>query len=214
MWHIIALHKMSEKYYPQLSNQQQLTDSGLSCQFYPDFFLSDNDRLFAELVTTLAWQQERLMMYGKLIDSPRLTVFYGDRGVSYKYTGAIQQAIGWTPLLAQLKTQVEKACGHQFNSVLANYYRDGNDGMGWHCDDERELGTQPVVASLSVGAMRDFYLRQKSHHQHKHRLTLPGGSLLVMSGDTQQYWQHSLPKRKRCVEGRVNLSFRYIHPST
>jgi alkylated DNA repair dioxygenase AlkB len=145
---------------------------------------------------------------------PRLTAWYGDATARYSYSGLDLTPQPWTPALLALRTQVEQATGVTFNSVLLNLYRTGQDSMGWHADDEPELGPEPVIASISLGATRRFRLRPRHSQQLPHAplgLDLPSGSLLVMRGTTQQHWQHAVPKTARPVGPRLNLTFRTIH---
>ena len=176
-------------------------------------FISEPDAsdLYQFFVENAPWQQDSIKMYGRQIDIPRLRAWYGDSGCSYRYSGIQLQPLPWTEPLMLLRRQVEKACDHRFNSVLLNYYRDGQDSNGWHSDDEPELGSQPVIASLNLGEVRRFRLR------HKNDKTLPplsvdlnSGSLLLMAGNTQHCWQHCITKTKRSVSGRINLTFRHV----
>lgn len=177
--------------------------------FTPDYA----GEVYQQLTESLAWRQDLIKIYGKEVKIPRLQAWYGDQTAKYEYSGLMMIPHPWTPLLDELKQQVESATGKQFNSVLANLYRDGCDGMGWHADNEKELGSRPTIASLSLGQIRDFDLRHIETGQ-KIRLTLQNGSLLVMSGDTQTFWQHSIPKRvskkHNSMAGRINLTFRKI----
>ncbi len=152
------------------------------------------------------------MMYGKAVPIPRMNVWYGDAGSAYSYSGLDLSPIPWTPLLLRLKNQLEDFLNTRFNSVLANHYRDGNDGVAWHSDDEPELGATPLIASLSLGATRRFSLRSRidSTEPPSHS-ELAGGSLLVMAGETQRCWQHQIPKTKKPVAGRINLTYRTVH---
>jgi alkylated DNA repair dioxygenase AlkB len=186
-------------------------DTGCELIYYPYFLADYATSLFASLHSTLNWQAEYLTMFGKVIQSPRLMALYGDNGVSYRYSGVEHYSATWTQNLTDINQSIAKIVGQSYNSVLANLYRNGEDSMGWHSDDERELGVNPVVASISLGAERDFILRNKSDTSEKHKFNLANGSLLIMRGQTQQYWQHSLPKRKRCTDPRINLSFRQVY---
>lgn len=164
---------------------------------------------YYQLKQDLLWREDSIVMYGKLIPIPRLQAWYGDAGVDYTYSNLTLSTVTWTPLLAKLREQVCLHCQHQFNAVLANQYRDQRDSVSWHSDDEPELGKHPVIASLSFGGERDFQLR---HNQSKQKLNLPlaPGSLLVMKGNTQSFWQHCIPKRTRQISPRINLTFRKI----
>lgn len=160
-----------------------------------------------QLREQLAWRQDRIMMFGKQIAIPRLQAWYGD--ASYTYSNLKLDPLPWTSLLETLRAHCEKVADSQFNSVLANLYRDGQDSNGWHSDDEKELGTNPVIASLSFGAERRFLLRHKVTSE-KLEFNLTSGSLLIMAGETQHHWQHTIPKTKRFVEPRINLTFRKV----
>lgn len=137
-------------------------------------------------------------------------MWYADTDVHYQYSGRDCRALAWPGSLLALRRLLEQKLQQSFNGVLGNYYRDGNDAMGWHSDDERSLGQQPLIASISLGAGRDFLLRRKDDHTHKLTLHLQHGSLLLMAGGTQQYWQHALPRRKNVADARINLTFRHI----
>lgn len=160
----------------------------------------------------LHWQQEWIMIAGKKVRVPRLVCWYGDRGAVYRYSGVDHQPLPWTAGLAELKQRVECVAGASFNSVLGNYYRTGADSMGWHADKEKELGDNPVIASLSFGAARRFLLR---HNRTREILGLElcSGSLLLMAGSLQHHWRHCVPKTPDCCEARINLTFRRIVPA-
>lgn len=163
------------------------------------------------LINDLDWQHYSLRLFGKVLPQPRLTAFYGDEGITYTYSGLTLQALPYTNLLEQIKAKIEKAYGLKFNCVLANYYRDGNDSMGWHSDDEPSLGDNPSIASVSFGAERSFHLKHKFNVQiPSQKLQLNNGSLLIMHGKSQTHWQHQLPKSKKVKGPRVNLTFRRI----
>lgn len=179
--------------------------------FYP-FFLGqlESDRLLHELMETIEWRQDWITIYGRSMPQPRLTAWYGDRGKSYTYSNITMHPTDWTSTLLDLKTRVEGITGVSFNSVLLNLYRNGNDSMGWHSDDEPELGPNPVIASLSLGGTRRFMLRHRREKDLKHQLELTSGCLLIMQGATQHNWQHQISKTKRQVLPRINLTFRKI----
>lgn len=168
------------------------------------------DALMAELREGLAWEVHRIRMFGRLVDSPRLSRWIGDPGASYVYSGIRFEPRPWHPSLLQLRRKLHALLGVDFNSVLANRYRDGRDAMGWHSDDERELGPCPVIASISLGATRRFVLKHRREPGRKLGLDLPNGSLLVMRGDTQSNYYHALPRTARAVPDRINLTFRRI----
>ena len=168
------------------------------------------DRWLRQLVAQTPWQQPRVRLYGREHPLPRLVAWYGDAQASYRYSGLSHQPLPWTPLLARIRAQVVEAVGQPFNAVLLNYYRDGQDSMGWHSDDERELGRNPVIASLNLGAARRFDLRRKGQSRIQHSLWLEHASLLVMGGPTQHYWQHQVAKMRSPCAPRLNLTFRSI----
>jgi len=164
------------------------------------------------LIATLPWQQPHITLYGRTHPVPRLQSWHGDAEAAYRYSGLAMTPAPWTPLLAGVRDQVSAACGHPFNSVLANLYRDGRDSMGWHADDEPELGESPWIASLSLGATRDFALRPKGGRRTALTLPLRHNQLLLMPPAMQRHWQHALPRRLRVGTPRVNLTFRLIQP--
>jgi alkylated DNA repair dioxygenase AlkB len=167
------------------------------------------DSLLQELIESTDWRQEEITVYGKSYLQPRLSAWHGD--LSYSYSGIRLEPLPWTPILLDLKARVEALTGNEFNSVLLNYYRDQNDSMGMHSDDERELGPQPAIASLSLGDERRFLLKHKNRKDLKTvKLALHSGSLLLMRGDTQQYWRHGINKETRPCGPRINLTFRAI----
>ena len=159
----------------------------------------------------LRWEQDHINMYGKTIPLPRWTAWYGDPGAAYAYSGIKSEPKPWNEGLLYLKERVEAATQTRFNSVLLNWYRDGQDSLNWHADDERELGSRPTIASVNFGETRDFVLRRNDDHQQKICIPLAAGTLLVMAGDLQQHWQHAVPVRKRVHGSRFNLTFRWIH---
>lgn len=165
--------------------------------------------LFARLMVDTEWRQETVQVYGKAHLTPRLSCWMGDAGLTYQYSNLVMQPTPWSAAVKRVRDMVESTSGEKFNSVLLNRYRNGADSNGWHSDDEPELGDEPVIASLSLGAARDFRLRHKQRPALSHTLTLGSGSLLIMRGATQRYWQHQIPKRARAEE-RINLTFRYV----
>ncbi|MFD2246565.1 alpha-ketoglutarate-dependent dioxygenase AlkB family protein [Pontibacter ruber] len=178
--------------------------------YAPVFFTKqESDVYFEQLQQSINWQQEEIRMFGKQLPLPRLTAWYGDKG--YTYSGLYNAPQPWLPVLLQLKERVEQASGHTYNSVLLNYYRSGQDSMGWHSDDEKELGRKPGIASLSFGGERTFAFRHRFRKEIKAvKITLQHGSLLLMQGPTQHFWQHQIPKTSRTTEPRINLTFRNV----
>jgi alkylated DNA repair dioxygenase AlkB len=186
-----------------------LPDSDVA--FFPAFFSgSDADRLLQELGETTAWRQESIKLYGKPVDIPRLTAWYGDAGAGYTYSGIANVPLPWTPTLLEVKRAVEEPSGVVFNSVLLNRYRTGKDSVSWHSDDEKEFGENPVIASVSFGDTRTFQFRHKKRKQLKASVELTHGSLLIMRGATQHNWLHQIPKTSRDVGERINLTFRVV----
>jgi len=168
---------------------------------------------FTALRGSVDWRRDRVRVFGRSHPLPRLHQWYGDPGTDYRWSGLCMRPQRWTDVLARVRDQVGAATGCRFNSVLVNLYRDGDDGMGWHADNEPEFGAEPVIASVSLGAERDFTLRRRDRRGRTEVLPLPHGSLLIMAGPTQRHWQHALPKRRRVREPRINLTFRYCTPS-
>jgi alkylated DNA repair dioxygenase AlkB len=178
---------------------------------YPLFFpQAEADRLLQELLTTTPWRQESIKLYGKSIDVPRLTAWYGDEGMGYTYSGIVNEPQPWTPALLEVKRAVEVPAGVMFNSVLLNRYRSGKDSVAWHADDEKEFGENPVIASVSFGGTRTFQFQHKKRKDLKASVELTHGSLLIMRGATQHKWLHQIPKTAKDVPERVNLTFRAV----
>lgn len=169
------------------------------------------DILQRTLRDDVPWEVHKIRMFGRQVDSPRLSCWMGDPAARYRYSGTEFVPEPWHPALLPLRDQLGEFCGHAFNSVLLNRYRDGDDGMGWHSDNEPELGPAPVIASLSLGAARRFLLRRRDDHAKKAEVLLDHGDLLVMGGQTQRHYQHSLPKSARPLAERLNLTFRWIN---
>jgi alkylated DNA repair dioxygenase AlkB len=171
------------------------------------------DALLAQLTAEVAWEQRNIRIFGHEMPQPRLTAWYGDPAARYTYSGLSWEPRSWTPALQRVRQHIEAATATRFNSVLLNLYRDGRDSMGWHADDEPELGSEPAIASLSLGATRRFRLRPRAGLVTPPlSLDLPGGSLLLMRGATQRHWQHALPKTTRPTGARLNLTFRWVGP--
>ena len=174
---------------------------------------AEADALLQALASEIPWEQHHVRLFGRTLPAPRLSCWIGDPGAAYTYSAVRFEPRPWTPQLAALRDRLNAAFGAGFNSVLANRYRNGADGMGWHSDDEPELGLQPRIASLSLGAPRRFLLRERGGPWRGERL-LEHGSLLWMAGDSQARTQHSLPKTARPVGERLNLTFRRIAGSS
>jgi alkylated DNA repair dioxygenase AlkB len=195
-------------------------DAGLVRLAMPDADVSHLDCLelaepgkqtLRRLIAEIPWRCQEVTMWGRKMRQPRLTAWYGDPGSRYAYSGIDLDPLPWTPLLSDIKARIEAAAGSTFNSVLLNFYRDHHDSVGFHSDDEPELGARPVIASLSLGEERTFIFKHKRLKTAEPvRLHLASGSLLLMKGDTQHYWRHGVPKEKRPCGPRVNLTFRTI----
>lgn len=175
------------------------------------YTIEEGQTLLADLTTHIAWEQKPIQFMGKMVMQPRLTAWYGDEGKAYTYSGLTVQPLSWTPTLLTMKTQVEAVAGVTFNSVLLNRYRTGQDSVGWHSDDEPELGTNPVIASVSLGATRTFQFKHKTNPDLKLSIELTNGSLLIMRGTTQHFWKHQIPKTTKVLGPRINLTFRVIY---
>jgi len=173
---------------------------------------TDTD-ILRQLIDTIPWRSEKIIVWGKTHVQPRLIAWFGDPGSEYEYSGIRLQPLAWAPVLTDIRREVERIAGVTFNSVLLNYYRDQNDSMGFHSDDEPELGPQPIIASVSFGERRTLVLKHRTRKDIKPvRVPLESGSLLLMRGDTQRYWKHGIGKETRPCGPRVNLTFRQIIP--
>jgi len=168
--------------------------------------------LFDQLRREVDWQQEAILIFGQRRLVPRLVAWHGNPAASYVYSGTEHHPLPWTPVLERIRDRASVLTGATFNAVLLNLYRDARDGMGWHADDEPELGRNPVIASVSLGAERRFCLRHRRRRDLKIDLPLPHGSLLCMGGATQHHWLHALPKTRRPAGERINLTFRQVGP--
>ncbi len=186
-----------------------LPDASVS-HFHGWLLSAEADALLQALQESVPWEVHRIRMFGRWVNSPRLSCWMGDAEAHYRYSGADFAPHPWAPAVQELSERLQQACAAPFNSVLINRYRSGSDSMGWHSDDEPELGQRPVIASLSLGASRRFVLRRRDDHSAKCGFELAHGDLLVMAGDTQRFYQHALPKTARPVGERINLTFRWI----
>jgi len=165
---------------------------------------------FKILRNTVPWQHDDIKVFGKIYPQPRLTAFYGNGTKPYSYSNIIMHPRPFTDELLEIKQQIEETEDVKFNSCLLNLYRNGKDSNGWHADDEKELGQDPIIASISLGQERPFYLRHKKDAKLRHKIILAHGSLLLMKGSTQHYWQHQVPKTAKPIAERINLTFRII----
>jgi alkylated DNA repair dioxygenase AlkB len=174
---------------------------------------AESAALMATLLRDVPWEVHRIRMFGREVASPRLSCWIGDAEAAYRYSGSRFQPRPWLPALAALRDRLREELGRPFNSVLANRYRSGADAMGWHSDDEPELGPEPLIASISLGASRRFVLRHRRDPAQRLALDLEPGSLLLMAGATQHHWKHALPRTTRPVGERINLTYRQILPA-
>jgi alkylated DNA repair dioxygenase AlkB len=182
-----------------------------SIDYFPNFF-TDNEAndMFEQLLATIPWQQDNITVFGKTHPQPRLTSLFGNNGKQYSYSNIIMKPIPWNVLLLSIKNKLEEIVQDNFTTVLLNLYRDGKDSNGWHADNEKELGTNPIIASISFGAERSFHLRHNTLENAKQKITLENGSLLLMKGTTQHFWKHQIPKTSKLTAPRINLTFRII----
>lgn len=179
--------------------------------YRPDIFDQRESSSFLQtLISETPWIQETIYMYGKMLKTPRLIAWYGDNNKTYTFSGNKYSPVPWTKELLDIKTRIEPIAGTMFNTVLPNYYRDGNDSVAWHSDDEYDLGYKPVIASVSFGQERRFDIREKRDHRHKYSVNLENCSLLLMKGDLQELWEHRIAKTNSPMKPRVNLTFRVI----
>jgi alkylated DNA repair dioxygenase AlkB len=179
--------------------------------FFPNFFNeAESSELFNSLLTTINWKHEPIKIFGKEVMQPRLTAWYGDKGKEYTYSGLTMRPDYWIDPLWKIKTKIEKDVGIAFNSVLLNQYRNEHDSVGWHRDNEKELGKNPIIGSVSFGATRKFHLKHYFDKKLKTSIDLTHGSFLLMRGETQHFWQHSIPKISTPTGARINLTFRVL----
>ncbi|MCL1470466.1 alpha-ketoglutarate-dependent dioxygenase AlkB family protein [Argonema antarcticum] len=190
---------------------ERLEMSDAEVTFYHEFFERNESReMFTNLLNEIEWRQDKMKFYGKEVDLPRKTAWYGDSDKSYTFSGITLNPKPWTPTLLEIKQRIEEVAKVNFNSVLLNLYRNGSDGISWHTDAEPELGKNPVIGSVSFGASRRFIFRRIDNKDLKTEIELTDGSFLLMGGATQHYWQHQVPKTSQKVEPRINLTFRVI----
>ncbi|MDY8137884.1 alpha-ketoglutarate-dependent dioxygenase AlkB family protein [Aquimarina sp. 2201CG5-10] len=195
-----------------LQNQPvQLSMPDADVTYYPGFFdFNIANRLFDNLSKSIEWQQDTITIYGKKIAQPRLTALYANNNKTYSYSNIKMVPHPFTDDLLAIKQTIEKHIQATFTTCLLNLYRDGQDSNGWHADDEKELGNTPTIASVSFGEERWFHFKHKNQKNLKKKILLQHGSLLVMKGDTQQKWLHQIPKTKKVLKPRINLTFRII----
>ncbi|MBE9241198.1 alpha-ketoglutarate-dependent dioxygenase AlkB family protein [Synechocystis salina] len=197
--------------YPHGSPEEIIVPDG-HLQLYRSIFSDAQvSSYYNQLKKEIRWQQDSITLFGKSQPLPRLTAWYGDPERSYTYSGIAMEPTPWTPLLQTIKAKAETLAKVTFNSVLLNFYRTGEDGVSWHADDEPELKKGHPIASVSFGATRRFLLKHKTDSTiDKVELMLTSGSVLLMLDTTQEYWLHQIPKTKKFVNPRINLTFRFI----
>lgn len=215
-WRILGLYPgrndMNDLFGNQSEGMEHIPLVDADVRFLPGFLTPDEAiRAFESLRTSVAWRDEEIVIWGKRHMQPRRVAWFGDPGTSYSYSGSKLDAMPWTPMLSELRGRIELLSQTHFNSVLLNLYRNESDRMGWHSDNEPELGPRPIIASLSLGARRVFQMKHKHRKElGTHSFELPPGSLLLMAGTTQRFWLHSIRKESRPTDPRINLTFRRI----
>jgi len=194
---------------------QKLELPNAEIDYYPHFFNKvDADTFFEHIIAQTPWQQDDIKVFGKVYQQPRLTALFGESDKPYTYSGITMQPHKFSKELLEIKNKVETIAQATFTSVLLNLYRDGNDSNGWHADNEKELGTNPIIASVSLGESRWFHFKHRNIKEQRHKLLLEHGSLLIMRGEMQHHWLHQIAKTKRKVSPRINLTFRKILSKT
>jgi alkylated DNA repair dioxygenase AlkB len=179
---------------------------------FPGFFNEEeSEHYFNQLLNTINWKQDAITILGKKIDLPRLTAWYGEVSKDYSYSAIENSSNAWTPELLEIKSRIEKQSQIEFNSVLLNLYRNGNDSVSWHRDKEKVLRKNPVIASVSFGATRKFKFRHVNDHKLVKTIDLTSGTFLLMKGETQHNWEHHIPKQKDVTKPRINLTYRILY---
>lgn len=179
--------------------------------YLPNFFSKPkSDFYFETLKDETNWQHDDIKVFGKTYKQPRLTALFGQSEQPYGYSSIVMYPEPLTPSLKMIQQKIEDYAKHQFNIVLVNLYRDGNDSNGWHADNEKELGEYPVIASVSFGEARPFHFKHRILKEQRHKLILEHGSLLIMKGEMQKYWLHQIAKTKKQINPRINLTFRRL----
>jgi alkylated DNA repair dioxygenase AlkB len=184
---------------------------GASLRYFESFFSKkETNRYFKQLKDEILWQQDSITVYGKEYSQPRLTALYANNSLPYSYSGITMHPHRITPLLFEIQNRVQSTINIKFTTVLLNLYRNGKDSNGWHADNEKELGENPAIASVSFGAERFFHLKHKNQKELRLKIPLTSGSLLLMEGETQTHWLHQVAKTSKLVGPRINLTFRKI----
>lgn len=193
------------------SEPQKLVIPDADITYYPNFLEPiEADTYFEVFKNTVPWQQDEIKIFGKTHAQPRLTALFGINGKPYSYSNITMQPHDFTVELLDIKERIEVITKNSFTTCLLNLYRDGKDSNGWHADNEKELGKNPVIASITLGQERYFHLKHRQQKELKHKLLLEHGSLLLMKGSTQHHWLHQIPKTAKPVSERINLTYRVI----
>ncbi|MBT9189729.1 alpha-ketoglutarate-dependent dioxygenase AlkB family protein [Zobellia russellii] len=199
---------MIDGLFPEEMNLN-LPDSDIT--YYPNFIeRATADSYFQSLKEETPWQQDNITVFGKTYAQPRLTALYGNNGKPYSYSKLVMAPHKFTPMLLEIKNKVETCTGVVFTTCLLNLYRNGQDSNGWHADNEKELGKNPIIASITLGQERFFHLKHRKDKNLKQKILLQHGSLLLMKGATQEHWLHQVPKTAKVIDERINLTFRII----
>lgn len=189
--------------------QLELPDADIT--YYPNFIDPEKaDAYFKVFIKTIPWQQDDIVLFGKTHAQPRLTALFSTNDKPYSYSNITMLPHGFTQELLDIKEKIEVVSKNNFTTCLLNLYRDGKDSNGWHADNEKELGKNPVIASITLGQERFFHLKHRQHKELKHKLLLEHGSLLLMKGTTQHHWLHQIPKTAKPISERINLTYRVI----
>lgn len=179
--------------------------------YITNFFSKEEaDKIYNEIATKTNWQHDDITVFGKTYRQPRLTALFGDTNKTYSYSNITMHPEPFTTLLKSIKHKVEQTSDQKFNTLLINLYRDGNDSNGWHADNEKELGKNPVIASVSFGQPRPFHFKHRTIKEQRHKLILEHGSILIMKGEIQHFWLHQIAKTKKKISPRINLTFRTL----
>lgn len=179
--------------------------------YIPDFFSrQEADLYFKILESETDWQHDDITIFGKTYKQPRLTALFGETNQPYGYSNIVMHPKPFTKTLFSIKNKIEEINNYKFNTLLINLYRNGNDSNGWHADNEKELGENPIIASVSFGEERPFHFKHRNLKEERHKLILEHGSLLIMKGEMQHHWLHQIAKTKKTVKPRINLTFRTL----
>ncbi len=190
--------------------EQRLTIPGADLCLFNHVWSDAEAHVIWPQLQALDWQQKAIRLFGRDVMQPRLVAWYGDAGANYRYSGVDNEPLPWAPVLLAIRDKIEPLCQARFNSVLCNFYRNGQDSVGWHSDDEPELGAKPIIASVSFGVTRPFLLQHKKDKSLRFSVELTNASLLLMQGETQKNYRHAVLKNNKVVDARINLTFRQI----